>query len=112
MGDVKPRDGEKYNLKTILAEAITVTIKMDAISDLDVFLIIQSLKNAFPVVHFSSMKLTLAKDLDNNSLLEIKKTGFSSLVKGEFSFIWSGLKDVKTEDAQSLLDKNAPKGAK
>ena len=113
MGDVKPREGAQYNLKTILAEASIITIKMDAISDLDIFLFIQSLESAFPAAHFSSMKLTLTNDLGNDTLVEIKKSGFSPLVKGEFAFTWSGLKDVKTEDAQSLLEsKTPPKGAK
>jgi hypothetical protein len=98
MSDVRSR-GAQYKLSSLFAESSDVTLKFNASSDIDVFLLIQSLQNSFPLVKISSISLSLVKGLDSQALLQIKNAGLAPLVNAEIKFIWSGLRNVKTDDA-------------
>lgn len=107
MTDVKPREGEKYKLSKVFAESSDVTIKLSATSDGDIFSLVKDLQDSFSAIKFSSLHLSMDKELDNNALVAIKDSGFSALINADISFTWSGLQYIKAEDiADPLIENN------
>jgi len=109
MSDVKPKVGGQYNKPQFFAEESNVTVKLNSMSDEDVFFLIQSFQNAFSSIKFTSVKISRDHDLDKNSLLAIRNSCFSPLVSADIAFTWSGLQSVKKDDAVPLMEEKDDK---
>ncbi len=101
MGEIKAIAEPNYKLTTVFAESSVVTIKLSAVTDLDIMSFVSHLQDSFSALKFNDIKINKVKDLDGSSLTEIKKTGFSPLVGATINFTWYGMQDGE----QSVKDK-------
>ncbi len=104
MGEIKPLDAPQYKKETSFIESSTVTVGLNALSDLDIFGLVKVLSESFSGIKFTSLKITLAKNLDNTALIAVKDTGFSPIVNGKITFTMFGLRSANADEAELLQD--------
>lgn len=107
MEEVKPQIGDKYKRETVFVEASDVMVKLNSLSDLDIFGLMQELHNSFSGVRFNSLKISSLQRLDSAALVAIKDGGFFPVVKGEIGFKLFGLHDISETDKELLTDDGA-----
>lgn len=107
ISSIKQKEGDKYKTKSkIFAEDGDVSIKLAALSDVDVFLLIQSLKANFTAIRFTKFNLSLAaKELDSSVLLSIRNSGFTPIVNADITFTWSGLQNLDVDKENNASSK-------
>ena len=109
MGEVKPREGGQSKLTTVMIEESPITINFNAMSDVDIFGLVEALQTAFVGFNFTHMKLTLLKEVDNTVLLSIQQSGFEPLVNAKIDLVWAGLQAVKAvSDPNKILEEDGP----
>jgi hypothetical protein len=108
MDAVKALEGEKYKKDTGFIESSNATVSLKALSDLDIFDLIQSLQSSFSGIKFTSLKISLAKELDSGSLIAIKDTGFAPIVNGKINFTLFGMREVNATEGDLLTDGDKP----
>lgn len=104
MDEIKPIVGDKYKRTTAFIESSNITINLSGLSDLDILGIVKVLQKSFSGIKFTSLKFSLAKDLDNTALIAVKDTGFSPIVNGKLTFTLFGLRNVNSADNDLLND--------
>ncbi len=104
MGEIKALDAPQYKKETASIESSTVTVGLNALSDLDILGLIRVLSESFSGIKFTSLKITLAKNLDNTALITVKDTGFSPIVNGKITFTLFGLHSANSDEAELLND--------
>lgn len=104
MGEIKPYAGDKYKRETGFIESSDITVNLNALSDLDVFGLMQTLQTSFSGVKFTSLKISSVKDLDNTALVTIKDTGFTPIISGKIVFRLFGLHNIKEDEKDLLSD--------
>lgn len=104
MGEIKPLTGDKYKTPTVFIESSNTTISLNALSDLDILGLVKVLSESFSGIKFTSLKISMAKPVDNASLISIKDTGFTPMVNGKMDFILFGLRNVNQNDNELLND--------
>lgn len=105
MDEIKKLDGDKYKRETTIIESSNVNISLDALSDLDVFGLIQALENEFWGTKFTSLTITKSQELDDNVLLTVRNSGFSPVVNAKIGFTVFGIQNV-TKGDNDLLNYN------
>lgn len=98
INDIKELSGAQYKLESAYIEAGNITISTKSLSDLDVFYLIKTLGNRFSGIKFSNLNLTLAKDINDSALAEIRKSGFVPIVESKMNFTIFGIRDVNIVD--------------
>jgi len=103
MSEIKALSGEKYKRDAVFIESGDVEMNFSAISDLDIFTLIQGLEKSFSSIKFTSVEISALKELNSASLSEIKNTGFASMVGGKISFTLFGLRNISSGDNELLI---------
>ncbi len=113
MEEIKPLVADKYKRTTAFIESSNTTINLSGLSDLDILGIVKVLQKSFLGIRFTSLKFSLAKDLDNTALIAVKDTGFSPIVNSKLTFTLFGLRNVNSTDNDLLneVDKVAPQNS-
>jgi hypothetical protein len=108
MDGIKAMEGEKYKKDTEFIESSAATVSLNALSDLDIFYLVQSLQSSFSGIKFTLLKISLAKELDSGNLIAIKDTGFSPIVSGKINFTLFGMREVNATEGDLLTDGEKP----
>jgi hypothetical protein len=91
-GDAVLQEDPKYRRGTSLIETRTVTVTFDALSDEDVYELIQAIQKELPgSAKITSLTLSRESRLTDQIVRTITKTGKFALVKGSLQFIWYGI---------------------
>jgi hypothetical protein len=109
------REGEKYKRTTMQVNALEVSITTDALSDEEMYGLMQEIHKGFSSIRFTQLKMDVNTPVDNTVLQRINESGFAPLVKAEMKFVWAGMMDVaddKTKELESLLGAPAADGSK
>lgn len=102
MDEIKALAGDKYKRNTVFIEASNTTINVNGLTDLDIFGFIDTLKQRFLGVKFTSLKLSLGKAVDSTTIISIKDSGFVPIVNSKITFTLFGLRNVNAEDKELL----------
>lgn len=90
--DSAPLEDPKYKRASSLIEARNVTVNFKALSDEDVYELIQAIQKELPgSTKITSLKLNKVSRLTDQSLRAITKSGAYTMVDGTMDFIWYGI---------------------
>ncbi len=94
MEEPKVMEGPEYKKESLAIESGNVTIGLNALTDLDVLGLIQAMDKEFWGIKFTSVKISLEKELDAASIIAIKDTGFTPIVNAKLTFTLFGLRNI------------------
>ena len=104
MSDIKPIDGDQYKTKSITTDTSGLTIKLDAMSDADVFAMVKDLQESFSAFKINSFTINSKKELNNSDLIQIKNSCFAPLVSANISASWYGWHETKSISVDPAMD--------
>lgn len=85
----------KYKRNTFVAEISEVTVGFDALTDEDIYGLLQSLKQELPgAVKITKFSIARQNSLTDATIRMILETGQERLVSGAIQFTWYGIKSV------------------
>lgn len=97
----------KYGGKHFIATRTTAKVTLEAITDEDVYRLVRTMQNDLPgFIKITSMNFTKREPLTRDVLERIRREGYHTLVTGEMTFEWYGL---RSPDETSPMNKFIPR---
>lgn len=96
MGPVQEMQGNKYKRNSHVVIASEVGFQFDALSDEDIYSLMQTIQNELPGTARVTKFMIERKSMVTPSILsDISQNGTAPVVSGEVNFLWFGMKPVE-----------------